>query len=265
METIQNHTEALKQSKLWIYTNYDCNLRCTYCVAESSPAAPRRAIGLDVVRRLVDQAVQADIGTVFFTGGEPLILDEIYDMLAYSSKRLPTVLLTNAMLFTDKRMTKLKAISNENLVIQVSLDGGQAQHHDAYRGDGTWQKTVNGIRTLQENGFLVRLSTTETPANTDHLNEICKFHLAQGIPEEDHFIRPLAKCGFSEEGLEISMDSLAPEITANVDGIYWHPLATRKDMLVTHATFPLSEALQLMQDQLDAHRHGEKGPLKTFT
>lgn len=30
------------QKKLWIYTNYDCNLRCTYCVAESSPLTPRR-------------------------------------------------------------------------------------------------------------------------------------------------------------------------------------------------------------------------------
>ena len=28
--------------KLWIYTNYDCNLRCSYCVARSSPNAPRR-------------------------------------------------------------------------------------------------------------------------------------------------------------------------------------------------------------------------------
>ncbi len=40
---------AQLQMKLWLYTNYDCNLRCTYCVAESSPHAPRRALGLDTV------------------------------------------------------------------------------------------------------------------------------------------------------------------------------------------------------------------------
>ncbi len=45
---------GLSFSKLWIYTNYDCNLRCCYCLAESAPGAPRRAIGLDAVRRLVD-------------------------------------------------------------------------------------------------------------------------------------------------------------------------------------------------------------------
>ena len=40
--------------KLWIYTNYDCNLRCSYCVAKSSPNAPRRAIGLANAKQLVD-------------------------------------------------------------------------------------------------------------------------------------------------------------------------------------------------------------------
>ena len=37
------------QWKLWIYTNYDCNLRCSYCVAKSSPNSPRRSIGLENV------------------------------------------------------------------------------------------------------------------------------------------------------------------------------------------------------------------------
>jgi len=37
--------------KLWLYTNFDCNLRCAYCVSESSPRAPRRALGLPVVRQ----------------------------------------------------------------------------------------------------------------------------------------------------------------------------------------------------------------------
>ena len=86
------------QWKLWIYTNYDCNLRCSYCVAKSSPNAPRRAIGLANVQRLVDEAVALGFDHVFFTGGEPFLLNDIYDMLAYSSARVKTTVLTNAML-----------------------------------------------------------------------------------------------------------------------------------------------------------------------
>jgi MoaA/NifB/PqqE/SkfB family radical SAM enzyme len=88
-------------SKLWIYTNYDCNLKCAYCSVESSPAAPRRALGLSSVRQLIDEALTLDFSEVFFTGGEPFILDEIYDMLAYASARLKTTV-TNAMLLKGR-------------------------------------------------------------------------------------------------------------------------------------------------------------------
>src|SRR5512137_1931557 len=129
-------------SKLWIYTNYDCNLKCAYCSAESSPAAPRRALSLSTVRQLIDEAVALNFTEVFFTGGEPFILDEIYDMLAYASARLKTTVLTNAMLLKGTRLDRLTAINNERLSVQVSLDGAQADQHDAYRGAGSWAKTI---------------------------------------------------------------------------------------------------------------------------
>ena len=253
------------QWKLWIYTNYDCNLRCSYCVAESSPSALRRAISLDTVRQLVDEAVAEGFACVYFTGGEPLILEEIYAILDYSSQRLPTVLLTNGMLLDARRMQRLLSIANDRLVIQVSLDGGRAEDHDAYRGPGTWERTVAGIRTLQANGMRLRLSTTETPANSAHLEALCAFHLSLGIPEEDHIIRPLARRGFSTQGLEVSVDNLIPEITANLDGLYWHPLATEEDLLVTSKLFPLSEAMQKVRSRLLLQAPGQGEPLKTFT
>src|SRR3990170_7033491 len=90
------------QWKLWIYTNYDCNLRCSYCVAKSGPNAPRRAIGLANVQRLVDEAVALGFDHVFFTGGEPFLLNDIFAMLAYSAARVKTTVLTNAMLLGQR-------------------------------------------------------------------------------------------------------------------------------------------------------------------
>ena len=72
-------------NKLWIYTNYDCNLSCSYCVAESGPRVPRQPLGLETVQRLVDEAVALDFSHLYLTGGEPFLLDDIYDMLAYAS------------------------------------------------------------------------------------------------------------------------------------------------------------------------------------
>ncbi|MFN8456303.1 MAG: radical SAM protein [Anaerolineae bacterium] len=251
--------------KLWLYTNYDCNLRCTYCVAKSSPNAPRRALGLANVQRLVDEAVELGFSEIFFTGGEPFILNDIYDMLAYASARVKTSVLTNAMVLRGARLDKLAAIANDNLTVQVSLDGGCPEHHDAYRGKGSWVKTVEGITLLQERGFRVRLSTTETPVNSAYLEQVCHFHRTElGIPDEDHFIRPLAKRGYSREGLELSMANLIPEVTINVDGVFWHPLSTDGDMLVSRKPFPLAESVSRIQGQLEVMAQGGV-PLMTFT
>jgi MoaA/NifB/PqqE/SkfB family radical SAM enzyme len=250
--------------KLWIYTNYDCNLSCPYCVARSSPGSPRRAIGLANVKKLVDEAAALGFGHIYLTGGEPLVLNDIYEMLAYASQRLPTTVLTNAMLLRGARLERLRAIRNDNLIVQVSLDGGRPEHHDPYRGAGSWLKTVEGIRGVMEAGLSLRLSTTTTPANAAHLDRICEFHLGLGIREEDHFIRPLAKRGCSREGLEIVRETMAPEITVNQEGVYWHPLATDADMLVCKSIFPLAAAVALVKEQLANIGSSSDAPLRTF-
>ena len=253
------------QWKLWIYTNYDCNLRCSYCVAKSSPNAPRRALGLANVQRLVDEAVALGFNEVFFTGGEPFILNDIYDMLAYSTARVKTTVLTNGMILRGPRLERLSAIAHDNLRVQVSLDGATADDHDAYRGKGSWDKTLEGIRLLQGRGFRVRLSTTETPVNSPRLADICDLHRGLGIPDSDHFVRPLARRGYSKEGLELSMTNLLPEVTVSLDGVFWHPLSTDADMLISRHLFPLAASVTRIQDQLDAiARTGQPG-LMTFT
>jgi MoaA/NifB/PqqE/SkfB family radical SAM enzyme len=252
------------QWKLWIYTNYDCNLRCRYCVAKSSPNAPRRAIGLANVQRLVDDATQLGFAHVFFTGGEPFLLPDIYAMLAYSSARMQTTVLTNAMLLHGARLEKLVAVANERLIVQVSLDGGRPEDHDAYRGDGAWARAVDGIRRLQANGFRVRLGTTETPANSAHLKQLCEFHRSLGIPDEDHFVRPLARRGYSKEGLALSMANLVPEVTVNLDGVFWHPLSTDADMQVSKKMFPLAPVVARIQHQLEEMARTGGVPLMDF-
>ena len=258
------YTPPARMWKLWLYTNYDCNLRCSYCVAKSGPNVSRRALGLANVQRLVDEAVELGFSDIYFTGGEPFILKDIYAMLAYASARIKSIVLTNAMVLRSKRLDKLCQIANDNLIVQVSLDGGRPEDHDAYRGQGSWAQTVEGIKLLQERGFRVRLSTTETPTNSPHLDKVCEFHRSLDIPDQDHFIRPLAKRGYSKEGLELDMTNLLPEITVNLDGVFWHPLSTEADMQVSKRIFPLASAVERIHQQLEVMAAGSK-PLISFT
>jgi len=90
-------------SRLWLYTNFDCNLRCDYCCVRSSPTAPRRKLGLERVQRIAREAAELAVKEIFVTGGEPFLLEDIDEILLACAAAAPTTVLTNGMLFTGRR------------------------------------------------------------------------------------------------------------------------------------------------------------------
>src|SRR5260370_12322986 len=83
--------------RLWLYTNYDCNLSCSYCVAESFVGAERNGLALPQVCRLIDEAVTLGITELFLTGGEPFILHDIFSRLQDGLERRRMTVLSNAV------------------------------------------------------------------------------------------------------------------------------------------------------------------------
>ena len=98
----------LPGTRLWMYTNFDCNLACDYCCVRSSPQTPRAALGIDRVRRLAAEAVEAGVSELILTGGEPFLLPDLDDLAAACTDGLPTTLLTNGMLFRGRRLEALR-------------------------------------------------------------------------------------------------------------------------------------------------------------
>jgi len=241
-----DHETVMLPARIWIYTNYDCNFSCSYCLAQSSPKAARRALEPETFRQVVDEAHEMGFAEMYFTGGEPMLLPELPAMLAYASARFPTVVLSNASLAHGTRLARLREVANDAMAIQVSLDGATAGANDAYRGDGTWKRTLSGIRNLIEAGIRVRISTTETPANTHEIEQIRGLVGDLGVGPENHFVRPLIQRGFSDEGLVLDRLTLVPELTVDRDGVYWHASATEDDLLVTEEIFPLRAAMDLI-------------------
>src|SRR5580658_417097 len=109
-------------SRLWLYTNFDCNLRCDYCCVRSSPRALRRDLGLERVRRIAGEAAALGVGEIFVTGGEPFLLADIGDILSACAAAAPTTVLTNGMLLVGWRLETLRALPRDRLTLQISLD-----------------------------------------------------------------------------------------------------------------------------------------------
>ena len=247
------HATVELPPRLWIYTNYDCNLACTYCVVSSSPRVERRAIGLDHVLRLLAEARALGLQEIFFTGGEPFIRPDIYPMIAAATPHFRTTVLTNALLLRGRHLERLRAVNHANLRIQVSLDDSEPGAHDLYRGSGSWRRAVEGIRLLRTVGLRVRIASTVTPEGLTRVPALRAFvRDVLDDADEDHVVRPLVRRGAARAGIEIDRSGLFPEITVDVNGVYWHPVGTDRDLLVTPDLFPLRAAIERIAEQMAA-------------
>ena len=240
-------------SRLWLYTNFNCNLHCNYCCVRSSPQAPRRELGARRIARIAAEAAVLGVRELFITGGEPFLLPDIDEIAIVCAAAAPTTVLTNGMLFQGRRLDRLRRMSRTRLTLQISLDSPTPELHDAQRGAGSWTRAIEGIRIARDEGFRVRLAATV--ASDDDGARFAAFLDSEGIPPADRLIRPIVLRGFAQQGLALSRSDLVPEVTITSEGVYWHPVgAEDQDLLVTREIFPLADAFERVRLAF-AHEH----------
>lgn len=245
-------------SRLWLYANFDCNLRCDYCCVRSSPLAPRRALGFERFQRIAGEAAELNVAEIFVTGGEPFLLPDIAPSVAACAAVAPTTLLTNGMLFIGRRLDALRSLAGRDVTLQISLDSPTPERHDLHRGAGTWARAWAGVQTARSEGFRVRIAAT---VSTDDEEQAFSRFLDEGaVAPEDRVVRRVALRGAADDGIPLARADLVPEITITVDGVYWHPVgAADADLLVTRDIFPLAAAFSAVRaafeaEHRDAHR-----------
>jgi pyruvate-formate lyase-activating enzyme/TusA-related sulfurtransferase len=250
-------------SRLWLYTNFDCNLRCDYCCVRSSPTAPRRELGLERVQRIAREATELGVKEIFVTGGEPFLLGDIGEILVACAAAAPTTVLTNGMLFTGRRGETLRVLPRDRIFLQVSLDSATPERHDLHRGRGTWARTREGIQLARAQGFRVRLAATvSSDAETE---EFRQFLDEEKIAEEDRVIRRIALRGAASEGVAVTRADLVPEVTITAEGVYWHPVgAEDNDLLVTRDIFPLSASFAAVRSAFEGEREHTNNLARIF-
>ncbi len=230
-------------SRLWLYTNFDCNLACDYCCVRSSPRAERRELGLARVEQVVREAGELGVAEVFVTGGEPFLLPDIAATLAACAAAFPVTCLTNGMLFKGAKLESLRALPRDRVSLQVSLDSPSPPLHDLHRGAGTWERAWRGIRTARDEGFRVRIAATVD--NEENERRFREFLDAERVAEDDRVVRRVALRGLAQEGVAVTRSDLVPEVTITANGVFWHPVgADDEDLLVTRAIFPLADAFR---------------------
>jgi radical SAM protein with 4Fe4S-binding SPASM domain len=156
---------------VWNYTNA-CNLRCQHCYQSASEPLPDE-LSLDVKLDVIDQLSENDVVALAFSGGEPLMGADFFEVASYASrKNMYITLATNGMLLTKKMVDKLVECGVK--YIEISLDGSTPESHDSFRGiTGAWNRTIEGIKNAVEREELfVCVASTITKHNFGEVNAL---------------------------------------------------------------------------------------------
>jgi uncharacterized Fe-S cluster-containing radical SAM superfamily protein len=142
-----------------------CNLSCTHCFVSCGPGDLHHPLMTrEEVRERVAEGVALGVKELYFTGGEPFMHPEFEAILAGSLDLAPCSVLTNGTLFTGRRISQLARLSDRSrhsLEIRVSLDGPTAERHDRWRGAGSFERTLEGLRRLAGAGLLPIVTVTQ--------------------------------------------------------------------------------------------------------
>jgi len=239
--------------RLWLYANYHCNLRCSYCLTESAPGVDRRLLSPEAMLRRAGEARELGFTALGVTGGEPFLLDWMPELIAELARILPVIVLSNGTLFTGRRLVALEPLGQLPVRIQISLDRPEPEVNDEMRGPENFAKVVAAIPRLVERGIRVRVATTLADPSTYDPAErerLCALHRALGVGDEDHVVRPIVRRGRAQSGdlgVAAGFAELEPELTLTADGAFASPFGPTvhggrldTDLLVTRTTAPLS-------------------------
>jgi radical SAM protein with 4Fe4S-binding SPASM domain len=141
------------KKKLWIWIDptRNCNLSCALCYTKESHT--KSDLSLENARHIfsaIAQAVEYDIQLVHLNWrGEPLMNRNFLHILSLAARRLPMPIHwhTNGILLSPAVCEQVCRI-NANMKIYVSIDGGTRETHDKNRGEGSFEKSLNGLLNL---------------------------------------------------------------------------------------------------------------------
>lgn len=256
--------------RVWFYSNYHCNLRCSYCLTESAPGVDRRELGAERILESAREAKTLGFTAFGVTAGEPFVLDYMPRLTASLGAELPTVVLSNGTVFNDRRLRELEPLADLPVHVQISLDRPDPDDNDEMRGPENFRKVVETVPKLVERNIGVRIATTlEDPDAVDprERERLCELHRAMGVPDEDHVVRPIVRRGRAvthELGMPAGFEQLDPELTITADGAFYSPFGPTvrggrldTDLLVTRMTSPLRRPAETLLRIVDQRPRGD--------
>ena len=149
-----------------------CNLKCAHCYINAAETELSDELSTDGAKMLIHQITEVSRPLLILSGGEPLLRDDIYEIIRYGADRgLRMGMGSNGMLIDDDATKKLEDAGMGT--VAISLDSSTPERHDEFRGvKGCWQHAVDAIKALKKSKIEVQVNSTVTLQNYDEVDDI---------------------------------------------------------------------------------------------
>jgi putative heme d1 biosynthesis radical SAM protein NirJ2 len=185
----------------WNATNV-CNLKCLHCYRDAGEKSPEE-LNTEEGLVLVDQIADAGFKIMIFSGGEPLMRDDIYTLTERARDRgMRPVFGTNGTLLTGGVAGRLKAAGA--VTMGISLDSVNPADHDHFRATvGAWQSAVDGMEACRRVGLPFQIHTTVLEWNLPEVERLTDFAVERGaVGHHIFFLVPTGR------GVDVESESL---------------------------------------------------------
>ena len=179
LSTDSNKIISKKLIQATLYVTRACNLSCIHCYISAGKPL-KDELRTHEWLNVIDQLKSLGIEVIYILGGEPLLRSDVFDIISHSaSLNVYTAMSTNGTLVNQEVAGKLKESGiNE---VQVSVDGPNERINSAIRGAGSFQKAINGVRSLLEEGVKTTISYVITELNKDYIGDMVKLAKSLGV------------------------------------------------------------------------------------
>jgi MoaA/NifB/PqqE/SkfB family radical SAM enzyme len=123
-------------------------------------------LSTEEAKRVIEESQKLGISIIAFTGGEPLLREDIFELISHvNQKKAVPILFTNGLLLTQENVDKLSKAGLYSLF--VSIDSPLPDEHDKLRGvAGLFETAIEGIKRAKEKGIFVGFSSYATQSST---------------------------------------------------------------------------------------------------
>jgi len=183
-----------------------CNLACRHCRASAQTEPFPGELSTAEALRLIDEIAKVDSPIVIFSGGEPLLRSDIYQLVERARENgLRCAMAPNGTLLDAESARRLAECGIER--VSISIDAPDAAGHNAFRGvEGAFEASMRGVEHLLRVGLPFQINTTVTKSNLSVFGEI--HDLARDLGAAAWHIFLLVPTG---RGSEISEEIISSE------------------------------------------------------